>query len=182
MKFKIKIEGESAYEQNKFSKESYYGTAPKPSSKHEPTEEDKMKIVESVSHKVGDKYVIPAAQLDEAIINAGRRVPFQGRKMWGSVLEACSFVFPDYIPFNYKKFEIAEYFVTPEISRSRGAIHMIRPRFLDWDAEFEWEVNHEDIDAATAKIILEYAGKSVGIGTMRPRIGRFTIKKFETIK
>lgn len=51
-----------------------------------------------------------------------------------------------------------------------------RPIFLKWAAEFQVAYMEDVIDKADIARILDEAGRRIGIGTYRPRFGRFTAK------
>lgn len=50
-----------------------------------------------------------------------------------------------------------------------------RPQFLKWAAEFDVSVMDDLLDPADVVRIVEHAGRVIGIGTYRPRFGRFEI-------
>lgn len=52
-----------------------------------------------------------------------------------------------------------------------------RPIFLRWAAEFEVGFMPDMIDASDLRKVIEHAGRVIGIGTYRPRFGRFTVAK-----
>lgn len=49
-----------------------------------------------------------------------------------------------------------------------------RPQFLDWACEFEVRYMDDMIDPTDLARIVEHAGRVIGVGTYRPRFGRFT--------
>lgn len=57
-----------------------------------------------------------------------------------------------------------------------------RPRFDDWELDFEIHVLDEQIKPDVVNGILTDAGQYVGIGDYRPKYGRFMITKFEVQK
>lgn len=52
-----------------------------------------------------------------------------------------------------------------------------RPIFMRWAAEFEVAYMADMIDASDLRKIVEHAGRVIGIGTYRPRFGRFAVAK-----
>lgn len=51
-----------------------------------------------------------------------------------------------------------------------------RPIFLDWAAEFDIEYMEDVIDRSDLLRVIEEAGRRIGIGTYRPRFGRFNVE------
>jgi len=51
-----------------------------------------------------------------------------------------------------------------------------RPIFLQWAAEFEVAFMPDLIDASDLVQIIQHAGRVIGIGTYRPRFGRFDVE------
>jgi hypothetical protein len=51
-----------------------------------------------------------------------------------------------------------------------------RPVFLTWAAEFEVAYMEDVLDKADLVRVVEEAGRRIGIGTYRPRFGRFAVK------
>ena len=50
-----------------------------------------------------------------------------------------------------------------------------RPLFLRWGCSFTLGYMEDLIDAQDVRRIVEHAGRVVGIGTYRPRFGRFEV-------
>ncbi len=50
-----------------------------------------------------------------------------------------------------------------------------RPQFLEWGCEFDVGFMDDMIDAADLRRIVEHAGRVIGLGTYRPRFGRFEV-------
>lgn len=48
-----------------------------------------------------------------------------------------------------------------------------RPTFRDWSVEFEAAYDEEVLNFETVKACVDLAGRYCGIGTYRPRFGRF---------
>lgn len=51
-----------------------------------------------------------------------------------------------------------------------------RPIFLNWAAEFDIEYMEDVIDRAELVQVAEEAGRRIGVGTYRPRFGRFDVE------
>lgn len=50
-----------------------------------------------------------------------------------------------------------------------------RPQFLNWSCEFDVSYMDDMIDAQDLRRIVEHAGRVIGVGTYRPRFGRFDV-------
>lgn len=59
---------------------------------------------------------------------------------------------------------------------STSKVMRCRPIFLQWAAEFEVAFMPDLIDAEDLVRIVEHAGRVVGVGTYRPRFGRFNVE------
>lgn len=54
-----------------------------------------------------------------------------------------------------------------------------RPIFLSWATQFDVEFMEDVIDKSDLVRVVEEAGRRIGIGTYRPRFGRFTVEVVE---
>lgn len=124
------------------------------------------------------KYFIPADQIRGSLIGAGTYVKAKvgGRaKSMKQVVAAMFMVSPDEII-------IPEYNAIDKrsaVNRNvKARIVVIRPKWLEWSAEFDLIITNDTITKETVKSILDYAGDYVGIGSFRPTnngmFGRFT--------
>jgi hypothetical protein len=55
-----------------------------------------------------------------------------------------------------------------------------RVKFNKWEATFTINYDESKIDEKTMKSLLEEAGTCKGIGSYRPKFGRFKVAKYET--
>lgn len=71
------------------------------------------------------------------------------------------------------------------IPATKGKIMRHRPRFDNWGARFELQVNDDLLDVETAHQLLTEAGQCIGIGDFRPEkrgpFGTFRITLFQEI-
>lgn len=83
-----------------------------------------------------------------------------------------------------KDFEVDSRPVT--IPATKGRIMRHRPRFDQWGARFDLLINDDLLDPATAHVLLQEAGLSIGIGDFRPEkrgpFGTFRVTKWEEIE
>ncbi len=72
------------------------------------------------------------------------------------------------------------------IPATQGRILRHRPMIEEWSIEFLLDVDTELIGESTIRVIVDDAGKLVGIGDFRParkgQYGRFTVTKWEEVK
>lgn len=72
------------------------------------------------------------------------------------------------------------------IPATKGRIMRHRPRWNDWGAAFEIELNEALLDQATAHQLLTEAGAGIGIGDFRPEkrgpFGTFRVTRFEAVE
>lgn len=124
----------------------------------------------------------PSNHIEGALIKASSNFKWSGKKTYKDLMKSAILVEPQEIYFpeskNYK-IDVR----TAVIPATRGRVFAIRPRWDKWTMEFSIIVmDAENIANETLKQILEYAGRFIGIGTFRPKFGRFEVTKFEEIK
>lgn len=81
------------------------------------------------------------------------------------------------LPFGTKDFEVDSRSVV--IPSTGGRIMEHRPRLDEWKLKFTLDVDEEMFDEQTVRLLLDDAGKKVGLGDFRPDrkgpFGRFTV-------
>ena len=130
------------------------------------------------------KPYIPSAYLRGSLVEAGKNVQIAGKRKatYSKVVGSCVVIYPDAIPLkgSWKPFTITA--VNP---MTKGRMPVTRPKFDKWELEFEI-IATDDIPREKLAIILEEAGRYVGIGDWRPQkkgmYGKFTVSKFEETK
>jgi hypothetical protein len=63
--------------------------------------------------------------------------------------------------------------------QGRSKILVVRPVFPAWSVDFDLTWDEELLDAPQVETVLADAGRRRGIGTWRPRFGRFNVDRFE---
>jgi len=106
------------------------------------------------------------------------KIPGRGKKTYKDLIKSACFIYPDCIPHKISKWVVDRRPVV--IQRSR--IIRERPRFDEWELDFEIQVLDDQLPIEAVRKILEYAGNYVGIGDFRPRFGRFMVAYFKEIK
>jgi hypothetical protein len=109
-------------------------------------------------------------------------VPGQGKKTYKDQMKTNIAVLPNEIYFS----EAKDYKVDVRlcvIPATRGRIPVARPRWDNWTIEFTLRIFDETLlNGETLKELLTTAGKTKGIGTYRPKFGRFEVTQFEILK
>ena len=122
--------------------------------------------------------VQPALNIESAMIQAAVNYLLKGKKSFKDAFKGGIFVEPNLIPHKIPKWEIDLQGVVVQRSRVMRA----RPRFDEWELDFQILNIDERITPNIIKSVLEDVGKFIGIGDYRPRYGRFKVIKFEPIK
>lgn len=117
----------------------------------------------------------PGEHIERALQKAGGNFIYKKRKTYIDYLKAGVFVTPDAIPHKIADWEIDRRPVVIQKSRIMRA----RPKFPEWELDFQIEIIDPNIEPAQLKEILDYAGMYIGIGDYRPKFGRFMVTKFE---
>jgi hypothetical protein len=122
--------------------------------------------------------VIPARMIKACIRNAGRNYTVRGRgkTTFAAIIRAGIDINPENIPLISDGWKVDVQFVVVQ----RNRIPRARPRFDNWELEFEI-INKDPtiINKDVLKQILIDAGKYYGIGDYRPDYGLFEVVKFE---
>lgn len=126
----------------------------------------------------------PADHIEGALIQAGsaKTVPGMGKKTYKDQMKTNIAILPPEIPFpNGKNYKTDVRLCV--IPATRGRVPVARARWDEWEFGFTLRVFDETLlDGETLKELLEIAGKTKGIGTYRPKFGRFEVVKFELVK
>lgn len=129
------------------------------------------------------KCFIPSEHIRGALINAGGMVKSKvgnSKKSMKNIVAAMFFVTPEHI-------EMPEYDAIDKRSavnkNIKARVISIRPKWNDWSASFQLNIDNDSITTATIKEIISQAGNYIGIGSFRPTnngmFGRFTLETFE---
>jgi len=143
-----------------------------------PKEECEKKLYKNKEGKI----IQPSIHIEGALIHAAADGDFKkkGRKTYKDFFKSSVIVEPQEIffkvPEDPENYEIDERPVV--IQRNR--VLAWRPKWSDWEFDFQIKVLQDEmIDDSTVKDILEYAGMYIGIGSFRPKFGRFEVTRFE---
>lgn len=128
---------------------------------------------------------IPADHIKGALINAGSylKAKVGGRsKSMKILVAACFSVSPDEIII--PEFDAIDR--RSAVNRNiKARVIVVRPKWTNWEAEFELMVQEKTITKETIKELIEIAGNLVGIGSFRPTnngsFGRFKLTGIELL-
>ncbi len=132
------------------------------------------------------KCFIPADHLKGAIIGGGGMVKSKVGNAKRSMKNICAAMFfieqdqvliPDYDAVDKRS----------AVNKNvKARVIVVRPKWMDWSAEFTLLVDNDTITKDTVREILEQSGQFIGIGSFRPTnngsFGRYSIAKLEPIK
>lgn len=181
MKFDVEIKGISPLLQHRFSEEKLLRVK-KHSGDKLLSKEERRSEAEQYLYSDKGKMVQPSAHIEGAMIKAATeiRLAGAGKKTYKDLVKSSVFVFPEMIPHKNQKWEVdARAVVNPS---TRGRSMSYRPRLDQWALKFQIEVLDDRADKDAIEEILKLAGIRQGIGSYRPRFGRFEITKFTEVK
>jgi len=145
---------------------------------------DPVTVVQACLYKnVNGEIYQPADHIEGALIQVGSQINIAGRgkKTYKDEMKTNIQVMPQEIPFpDGKNFAIDVRLAV--IPATRGRVPVARPRWDKWEFEFTIRVfNEEYLPESILKELLENAGREKGIGTYRPKFGRFEVVEFKAI-
>lgn len=187
-KYKVIIEGVTPYMQHRMDDVKLDQWEKLRGPIHERPEvsrEDSVRAEYHCYRSIDGPCFIPPDHLRGAFIAAGTFVKAKvgGRsKSMKSIVAAMFMVSPDEI-------HLPEYDAIDKrsaVNRNiKGRVIVVRPKWIQWSAEFILSVDEDSISIDAIKQIIEYAGKYVGIGSFRPvnngLFGRFELVSIELL-
>jgi len=125
----------------------------------------------------------PADHIEGALIKVGSAITIAGagKKTYKDLMKTNVMVIPQEIPFtDGDKYEVDTRLC---VLNGRVRIPVSRPRWDEWGFTFKLRLIDETlVPEEVLKTLLEIAGREQGIGTYRPKFGRFEVVKFEAVK
>lgn len=181
MKFQVKIKGISPLLQHRFSEEKLTGTK-KRTGDSKLSDESKRTSAEQFLYTFKGKVIQPASHIEGAMVKAGTelRLSGSGKKTYKDLIKSSLFVTPEAIVHSNQEWIVDGRPVVNPTTRGRSMCY--RPRIDEWELEFQMEVLDERADPDAIKEILTIAGLRQGIGSYRPRFGRFEVASFKETK
>ena len=140
---------------------------------YDPKEEAEKRLI-----KKGDVLCQKASHVEGSMIKSAAEFKVSGRKTYKELFKASIDVEPELIPHLKTDWTIDSKSV--KIGQARVMRH--RPRFDEWELEFQIINRDERIQPMVIKEILENAGANIGVGDYRPKYGLFDVIKFEVEK
>lgn len=139
-------------------------------------------IVQKALYKKTDGTLYaPAEHIWQSIINVSTDFKWEGKKTYKNLMQTGILIEPEQISLISDTYEVDARPVPA--GASGGKTMSYRPRFNSWKLQFILSIiDDENISLSTMKEILDRAGATKGIGTYRPRFGRFMVTKFQEIE
>ena len=150
-------------------------------SKRKKTDDDHEAIAKS--EYMGSLYIdqdgpfIPSMNLDACFVEAAKM------QKLGKHAKRAMMVLEDKIHIKYDGPRTGEALVADprfvdarSVRVSMARLTRYRPRFNDWKAECTLAFDSEQINENEVRQIIENAGRLVGVGDFRPRMGRFSVE------
>ena len=149
-------------------------TAPKRGKKvYDPKEEAERKTYRNSE----DNLFIPSSHFKASMIKASTDFKMVGKKSYKEYVKSGVFISPTEIILDKQTYTIHE----EPVVIQRARVMSWRPRFDEWNCEFEIEITDEAINPETLMEILETAGKYKGVGDHRPEYGRFEVVNYKIV-
>lgn len=182
MKFDVKIKGIAPMLMHRFNEDKITGIRKQSGADKVMDEKTKREAASKFLFVHNGKLVAPAVHIEGAMIRSASelRLAGAGKKTYKDLLKAALFVSPEQIIHKNQKWEVDGRAVVNPTTRGRSMCY--RPRLEDWSLEFQIEVLDDRADPRAIHEILKLAGLRQGIGSYRPRFGRFEVISFKEVK
>lgn len=140
--------------------------------------DDKLKTAAYHSYiDIEGNYFIPSEHFKQSFVKGGSMVKGKvgaSTKSMKNVVAGMWFIRPERIPFRMFD-EVDTRSAVNRNVKARIIVH--RPKWLNWDCEFELNVDNDSLTIQVIRSIIESAGKYIGVGSYRPEhtgeYGRF---------
>jgi hypothetical protein len=144
-----------------------------------PTKDEQVE--KSLYRTKSGKIYTPADHIIGAMVKAGTNFALKGRKTFKEVCEAGVFIEPVEIVHKNQKYE-ADWRSAVNHNMRNARVMVGRGRLNQWELEFELVCIDPRATIHDLEDILSYAGNYIGIGSYRPRYGRFEVISFKETK
>jgi hypothetical protein len=168
---RVKIEGITPLLIHRFAEQSEQG---KPTRRVKAANEDPREAATRAAYVAKDgTYYFSAFSIPNCMGSAGANHKQTGtRKTLRFVVPSAVRVTSDTITITNGNGQAADHFEVDgrpvTIPATKGRIMRYRPRFDVWGATFDLLINDDLLDPATAHVLLQEAGLSIGVGDFRP--------------
>lgn len=122
--------------------------------------------------------IIPAANVERMLCDAGKL------SRLGTKVKMALQVVEDYVPLGYNgPRDLAglqadpRYHLRTAVVVAKARVMRERPRFPEWNLEFTLAYDNSVLNTEQVRELIETAGRYIGLGTWRPRHGRFEVLK-----
>ena len=127
------------------------------------------------------KFYQPSEMFEAAMVKAAVNFKLEGKKSYKDLFNGG--VILDSIEIVHKNQDFEMDSRWGKNPNTRGAVWVVRPRIDNWELEFVINLlQDERISGEILKEIISYSGLYVGVGSWRPKFGRFEVVKFEEIR
>jgi len=143
--------------------------------------QSKLDDPEDFLYKHDGVIVQPAEHIYQGLLKtlSGYKIQGKGKKTYKDMGKGYITVMPEYIPHIHQEWVPDERTVV--IGATRGRIVRIRPKFNNWELEFQLLLRSDELPVDVVQAALQDVGMSVGLGDYRPRFGLFTVTEFKEI-
>ena len=190
-KYKVKIQANSAF--------PYYMQHRMDDQKLEDWEKKRGRIIERPDVALEDlkraefhayrnakgKLFIPSEHIRTSLIEAGKLIKSKvgnGKRNMSNIVAAMFYVTPEEILLK-DEFEIDKRSAVN--NNIKGRIITIRPKWKNWQAEFELIIDNDTITENTIRELLTFSGSYIGIGSFRPQhkgqFGRYILTELKEL-
>lgn len=181
MKFNVTIRGIAPLLMHRFSEEKLTRPTVRTGDRAL-SDKDKKAAATPYLYVQKGKLVQPSSHIEGAMVKAATELKLagSGKKTYKDLVKSSVFVFPEMIPHKNQAWEVDGRPVVNPTTRGRSMCY--RPRLDSWELSFHVEVLDNRADPNAIKEILNIAGVRNGIGSYRPRFGRFEVTSFKETK
>lgn len=130
-------------------------------------------------HDEENGFYLPSDMIEGCLREAGKNIK-SGRGTLKKIVLASIFCKTEKVKLKCEKKGVDSRF---SIHPSTGnGVMCNRMRFDGWSVEFELEFDEERVDPKTLEELIIEGGKVIGMGSYRPKFGRFKLDEFKLIK
>lgn len=177
--FNVKIQGLTPLLHHRMREEELFGLLGVKTIKKKDKEElTPREIADGYAYKNDKGYYIPGEYILGALghVAGDYKQKNSIRKSLKAVIKGIVRPMTDQINLKTKDGVVIKDFevdIKKATNHQKGAVAVCRPRFDDWGAEFQLEINDELVSPETCLQILQDAGRRAGIGSFRVQRGGY---------
>ncbi len=181
MKFNVTIKGIAPLLMHRFSEDKLTKVSAR-SGDRKLDDKEKRALATQFLYTHKGKLAQPSVHIEGAMVKAATelRLAGSGKKTYKDLVKSSVFVFPEMIPHKNQAWDVDGRPVVNPTTRGRSMCY--RPRLDSWELSFQVEVLDNRADPKAIEEIISLAGVRNGIGSYRPRFGRFEVTSFKAVK